>query len=308
MRVAALVLGLLGGLLAGAGLFGYMRGEAGIWLQLAAIALPLASMIGGGVSLLHPLGGAILMMVGAYGFLSLATLNALGALKLAPFGFSFGSLSINLGLFTWEKVTVSYYFVAFVLSGLGAVYALASTHKIDNTKFWSGLAALALSVFVVCSGYQLKLGTINEPGSGFVIFYAGLLMILFSVIILYEAIEDGGPTFLSHWRDVLWTKPLIVIVLLVAFTFVFELAGFVTSTTLLLMALLRAIDPVPWRRAVPIALLVPLTCWFALQKLLKIQLPSSILDSWYLYVVELLLLPLVLVFDAAKALLIQLFG
>jgi putative tricarboxylic transport membrane protein len=149
--------------------------------------------------------------------------------------------------------------------------------KVDNTEFWSGLAALALSIFVVERGFVLKMGTINDPGSGYVVVYAGALMVIFSLIILYGAIKDGGPTFLSHWRDVLWTKPLVVIALLVAFTLVFETAGFLLSTMVLLVALLRGIDPVPWPRAIPIAILVPLICWYVLQKLLLIQLPSGVL-------------------------------
>jgi putative tricarboxylic transport membrane protein len=149
--------------------------------------------------------------------------------------------------------------------------------KIDNTELWSGLVGLAVSIFVVWSGYSLKLGTINDPGSGYVMFYAGLLMIVFSLIMLYSAVKDGGPTFLSLWRDVLWTKPLLVIGLLIAFTLVFETLGFLASTTILLIALLRVIDPVPWTRAIPIALLVPFICWYVLQKLLLIQLPSGVL-------------------------------
>ena len=148
--------------------------------------------------------------------------------------------------------------------------------KIDNTELWSGLVGLALSIFVIWSGLSLKLGTINDPGSGYVMFYAGLLMIVFSLITLYGAVKDGGPTFLSLWRDVLWTKPLLVIGLLVAFTLVFETLGFLASTTILLIALLRVIDPVPWIRAIPIALLVPFICWYVLQKLLLIQLPSGV--------------------------------
>jgi putative tricarboxylic transport membrane protein len=147
--------------------------------------------------------------------------------------------------------------------------------KIDNTELWGGLVGLALSIFVVWAGYALKLGTINDPGSGYVMFYAGLLMIVLSLIILYGAIKDGGPTFLSLWRDVLWTKPMMVIALLIAFTFLFEPLGFLVSTTLLLIFLLRVIDPVPWRRAIPIAVLVPFVCWYVLDKLLLIQLPSG---------------------------------
>ena len=147
----------------------------------------------------------------------------------------------------------------------------------NNTELWSGLVGLALSIFIVWSGYSLKLGTINDPGSGYVMFYAGLLMIVFSLITLYGAIKDGGPTFMSLWRDVLWTKPLLVIALLIVFTLLFETLGFLVSTILLLIALLRVIDPVPWSRAIPIAVLVPVICWYVLVKLLLIQLPAGIL-------------------------------
>lgn len=149
--------------------------------------------------------------------------------------------------------------------------------KIDNTELWAGLFGLAISIFVVWSGYALKLGTIHDPGSGYVMFYAGLLMVLFSVIILVSAVKDGGPTFRSLWERVLWTKPLVVIATLIAFTFVFEPLGFLVSTIVLLIVLLRVIDPVPWSRAIPIAILVPLVFWYVLDKLLLIQLPSGLL-------------------------------
>lgn len=150
--------------------------------------------------------------------------------------------------------------------------------KIDNTELWSGLVGLALSAFVVWSGLSLGLGSVTDPGSGYVMFYAGLLMIVFSVIILYSAIKEGGPTFLSLWRNVLWTKPLIVIAALIAFTLVFDTIGFLISTMVLLITLLRVIDPVPWPRAIPIAILVPLLAWYVLDRVLLIQLPAGIFN------------------------------
>ena len=133
-----------------------------------------------------------------------------------------------------------------------------------------------LSLFVIWAGIDMGMGSITDPGSGYVLVYAGLLMVLFSLIILYGAIKDGGPTFVSLWRNVLWTKPMIVIGLLLAFTLAFETLGFLISTVILLLALLRVIDPVPWVRAVTIAVLVPLVCWYVLVKLLLIQFPAGV--------------------------------
>jgi putative tricarboxylic transport membrane protein len=147
--------------------------------------------------------------------------------------------------------------------------------KLNNSELWGGIIGLALSLFVIKSGYDLKLGTINDPGSGYVLFYCGILMVIFSGATLISAITDGGPTFKSLWAGVNWTKPLLVIAALVVFAFVFERLGFLLSTMLLLLAMLRAIDPVRWTLAVPLAILVPLASWYVLQKLLLIQLPSG---------------------------------
>jgi putative tricarboxylic transport membrane protein len=150
--------------------------------------------------------------------------------------------------------------------------------KIDNTELWSGLFGLGLSIFVTYQGYILGMGSISDPGSGYVMIYCGLLMFVFTFIILYGALTTGGRTFKSLWEGTLWTKPVWVILSLVVFTFAFEPLGFLISTTILLIVLLRVIDPVKWSLAIPIALLTPFICWYVLQKMLLIQLPSGMFN------------------------------
>jgi len=84
--------------------------------------------------------------------------------------------------------------------------------RLNNSELWGGLIGLALGGFVIWSGLKLKLGTINDPGSGFVLFYTGILMCLFAASIIIGALTEGGPTFGSRWVDTRWTKPLLVIV------------------------------------------------------------------------------------------------
>ena len=149
--------------------------------------------------------------------------------------------------------------------------------RLNNSELWGGLIGLALGVFVVWSGLKLKLGTINDPGSGYVLFYTGLLMCLFAATIIVAAAE-GGPTFGSRWKDARWTKPLLVIACLIAFAIALDTLGFLLSAIPLLLLLLRLVDPVRWSLAIPIALLAPLGVWWILKRLLLIQLPSGILE------------------------------
>ena len=150
--------------------------------------------------------------------------------------------------------------------------------RLNNSELWGGLIGLALAGFVLWSGLKLKLGTINDPGSGFVLFYTGILMCLFAVSIIYSALTEGGPTLGSRWEDARWSKPLLVIVCLIAFAFALDPLGFLLSSIPLMLLLLRVVDPVRWTLAVPIAVLVPTGMWWVLKHLLLIQLPSGMFE------------------------------
>ena len=56
--------------------------------------------------------------------------------------------------------------------------------RLSNSELWGGLVGLALGGFVIWSGLKLKLGTINDPGSGYVLFYTGILMCVFASAII----------------------------------------------------------------------------------------------------------------------------
>ncbi|WP_407166783.1 tripartite tricarboxylate transporter TctB family protein [Bradyrhizobium sp. ORS 111] len=150
--------------------------------------------------------------------------------------------------------------------------------RLDNSELWGGLIGLALGGFVIWSGLKLKLGTINDPGSGYVLFYTGILMCAFAVSIIVAAITEGGATFASRWQNVRWGKPVVVIVCLTAFAFALEPLGFLLSAIPLMLLLLRLIDPVRWSLAIPIAILAPLGMWWVLKHLLAIQLPSGMFE------------------------------
>jgi putative tricarboxylic transport membrane protein len=150
--------------------------------------------------------------------------------------------------------------------------------KLNNSELWGGLIGLALGVFVIWSGIKLKIGSINDPGSGFVLFYTGLLMSVFSAAIIFAAFTEGGPTFGSRWEGTRWSKPLLVITCLTAFSFALDPLGFLLSAIPMMVLLLRVIDPVRWSLTIPLAILAPLGVWWVLKRLLLIQLPSGIFE------------------------------
>ncbi|MBR2119393.1 MAG: tripartite tricarboxylate transporter TctB family protein [Pseudomonadota bacterium] len=149
---------------------------------------------------------------------------------------------------------------------------------LGSSELWGGLVGLALGIFVIWAGQKLKIGSINDPGSGFVLFYTGILMCLFAGTIIIAAITEGGPSVASLWAGTRWTKPLVVIACLAAFSFLFQPLGFLLASVPLLLLLLRVIDPVRWTLAIPLAVLAPIGVWWVLKRALLIQLPTGIFN------------------------------
>ena len=147
-----------------------------------------------------------------------------------------------------------------------------------SAELWAALVWLGISMFVVWAGRDLGVGTMAAPGSGFLPFWAGLLMCAFSLAVLWSAVTEGGPSVASLWAGVRWGNVILMIASLAVYAALLEPLGFLVATIPLLLVLLRGVDPVPWRTAVPLAVLSTLGVWWVLKRALLIQLPAGIFD------------------------------
>jgi putative tricarboxylic transport membrane protein len=145
---------------------------------------------------------------------------------------------------------------------------------------WGGLFWLAFGLFIAFQGYELGLGEAREPGSGFAIFGIGLMTAAFAASVILSAIKNGSEDILSLWQGTRWAKVLMIIVLLLIFGFLFERIGFVICSLVLLLVLMRFVDPVPWPTALIVAFGGTFGIWYVMNKLLLIQLPNGWLSPW----------------------------
>jgi putative tricarboxylic transport membrane protein len=148
---------------------------------------------------------------------------------------------------------------------------------LKNAELWGALGWLAFSVFVVLAGRNHGIGAVSDPGSGFLLFWLGLLMCGFSAALVAAAVRAGGPSLASLWQGTRWGKVLAIIASLCAFALLLNTLGFLLAAIPLLLVLLRGIDPVPWPIALPVGIGAPLALWWLLKKLLLIQLPAGVL-------------------------------
>ena len=149
-----------------------------------------------------------------------------------------------------------------------------------NSELWGGLFWYVLGVWITWSGADLGLGVLSEPGSGFALFWIGLLMAGLASFVIIGAVNNGGADIATIWADTRWQKVLTVIAALLIFGFLFEPIGFIPCSFALLLFLMFFIDAVDWRLALPITCAIVIGIWWAMTKALKIQLPAGTLAGW----------------------------
>lgn len=140
---------------------------------------------------------------------------------------------------------------------------------------WSGLVWLALGLSAAWAGYAADLGTANEPGPGAVIFWAGLIMAGLSAATVANGLRGAGAPLATLWAGARWGRVLLVVGALALYAVSLGGIGFLVATPLLLVVLLRAVDPVRWSLAAPIALGAPVLVWWVMEKGLAITLPAG---------------------------------
>jgi putative tricarboxylic transport membrane protein len=151
---------------------------------------------------------------------------------------------------------------------------------IANSELWGGLVWLGLGAFIIWTGADVGLGSTREPGSGFALFWLGILMVALSLVVLTDAVRKGGATFAELWAGTRFGRVLLVIALLLAYALAFQPVGFIVSTLALLLVLMWFVDPVEWYLALGVAIVATGGVWWTLTKALKIKLPSGVLEPW----------------------------
>ena len=146
-----------------------------------------------------------------------------------------------------------------------------------RAEFWGGLFWLGVGVFVTWQGWLLELGTLHEPGSGFVFFWLGLFMSALSLSITVAGARGEGPLLADLWRGARWRNVVMVIAALIVFGILFQKLGFVLCSLALLLFLMTFVDPVAPKLSIPISLASSVGVWYVLEKVLLVQLPKG---SW----------------------------
>jgi len=145
--------------------------------------------------------------------------------------------------------------------------------KVLRSLFW-----LSLALVICAEASRLKMGRLDAPGPGIFPLSIGIVTGLLSLLAFFQSIKtetkgvaDGPRKPLRRWN-------LVVIVLAVAaYAVTLEKIGFLINTFLLMVFLLKVVDPQSWKTAIIAGLVTALASELLFNVILRAQIPSGIL-------------------------------
>jgi putative tricarboxylic transport membrane protein len=148
----------------------------------------------------------------------------------------------------------------------------------------SSLIWLIFGMAVVYGSYQLGPGTLRHPGPGFLTFWSGLIFCFLSVLVflrvgIVPGIEETK-MIKQLWDGLQWSKAVMVALAIFLYALIFTYVGFLFSTMLLLIFLLRALEPGKWKTAIIGAALASFASFIVFDLWLLVQLPHGYLENF----------------------------
>jgi len=139
----------------------------------------------------------------------------------------------------------------------------------------SSLLLLGFSVVILTSSLSLGVGSVQNPGPGFMGFLASLLLcILTLIIVIKESIVSSGGK--EEEPRVAWetlTKPLVLTLSLCAYILVLETLGYLVSTFFLMFIMLFISSPKRWYFHLLNAFIIVNITHLVFYKILRVLLP-----------------------------------
>jgi putative tricarboxylic transport membrane protein len=143
----------------------------------------------------------------------------------------------------------------------------------------SGIFWLCFSILFIILSYRLGLGTLHQPGPGFLFFWVNIVLGIMSLVVLIQAwvgkTAEEPPRTIFGGQNVL--KIFLVLLSLFLYVILMETLGFVLVTVLLFIFLLGIIEKKRWVFTVSVSIVVAAISYLIFQIWLQCLLPQGLL-------------------------------
>jgi putative tricarboxylic transport membrane protein len=144
----------------------------------------------------------------------------------------------------------------------------------------SGVFWLCFSILIIILSYRLGLGTLHQPGPGFLFFWVNIILAIMSLVVLIRAWggkkEEGPQPPLFRGQRI--SKIVFVMLSLFIYVILMETVGFIVMTLLLFVFLLGVIEKKKYYFTVFVSVLVTAISYLIFETWLQCLLPRGVLD------------------------------
>jgi putative tricarboxylic transport membrane protein len=141
-----------------------------------------------------------------------------------------------------------------------------------GSLFW-----LVVGIFFAVGGILLKLGTLRNPGPGFLPLMMASLLVAFSLFVFFKGLIESGTLL----KGVQWRRQAVLVVSVFLYGLLLGFAGFLLSTFILMFVVFALFfeGKGRWPKVLSYAVLTALIGWLVFSVALKVPFPRGTLMS-----------------------------
>jgi putative tricarboxylic transport membrane protein len=142
----------------------------------------------------------------------------------------------------------------------------------------SGIFWLVFAVVVIIESYRLGLGTLHQPGPGFLFFWAAIMLGIMALGILIRAgvNKPSRESQILNLRKLNIGKVILVLASLFLYSLLMEKLGFILTTVMLFIFLLGVVEKKKWLFTIFTSVIVTALTYVVFEIWLKSQLPKGV--------------------------------
>ena len=140
---------------------------------------------------------------------------------------------------------------------------------------------IALGIFQCAESISLGLGSVMEPGTGFMPFAMGLVMIGLAIALFVESyfeMRKKPSQKVSLWSEVYWKRVVYITVIMLSYALLLPKLGFLLDTFLVMVFLLKSGEPVKWPAAIVVGALTAVVSYVIFVVWLNVSFPTGLLS------------------------------
>lgn len=140
----------------------------------------------------------------------------------------------------------------------------------------SGLALVCLALFAWLSARDLPIGTLHQPGAGFLPKYLAILMAVLAALLLVQGCRTHAGSVAGLWADRAGLFRVGgMLAALVGYVLIVETAGYLLTTAALFLVALRWIGRRSWLATVAVAVIATGGSYLLFARWLMVSLPGG---------------------------------